>query len=157
MALNHAVYMPSTSAAEWPLFDRPAHRHVRAHHLARDRGDVLGVVDVEQWAGAIEIVGARKIGDNKDSGEKPDPCPWYEDGECDGDVCAPDSDGDDARCVRANDGAPADSAGAPADAAVVEIDGLKSLTKAWHVGCSIDRRCHTTTTETGAAAPSARP
>lgn len=58
----------------------------------------LPQADAEQWAEAIEVVGARKIGDNKDSGEKPEPCPWYEDGECDEDVCAPESDGEDCPC-----------------------------------------------------------
>lgn len=60
----------------------------------------LPQVDAVAWAEPIAVGGARKIAGNKDPGPLLDPCPWFEDGECDepmggAGICGEDLDGND--------------------------------------------------------------
>lgn len=60
----------------------------------------LPQADALAWGDAIDVRGVRKIAGNKDAGPPLDPCPWFEDGECDeptngSGICGEDLDGDD--------------------------------------------------------------
>lgn len=60
----------------------------------------LPQADAVAWAAPIVVGKDRKIAGNKDPDPLADPCPWFQDGECDEPmgglgICAEDSDGDD--------------------------------------------------------------